>query len=60
MTERKVVICCGFGSESAVFSPQPPLGGQRTPGTQRGEETPPNCSQRLPSPALPVKGSAYL
>lgn len=34
MTERKVVICCGFGSKQ-VLSSQPPLDGQRTPGIRR-------------------------
>lgn len=40
MTERKVVICCGFGSKR-VFSPQPPLDGQCTPGIQRGKSKSP-------------------
>lgn len=52
MTERKAAICCGFGSEKIVFSPQPPLDGQCKPGTQWGKakpyQTSPRCSPLLP------------
>lgn len=40
MTERKVVICCGFGSKQ-VLSSQPPLGGQCMPGIRRGKSKAP-------------------
>ena len=49
MTERKVVICCGFGSKQ-VFSSQPPLDGQCTPGIRQGKSKAP--ATQLPSESL--------
>lgn len=61
MTERKVVICCGFGSKRIERSPlSHPWMDSARQAFAEGEQNPASCSRTRASPAAPAKGGVYL